>query len=64
MPGLNSRKLMLKGLNDSMVAAYYKQMSESAILLGAQPNSSHSEMMDVLKLQIRIANVKTFKYHN
>lgn len=51
------RSYLLRGLNDSAVAGYYKLMVESAVMLGANRSDAEREMMDTLKFETVLANV-------
>ena len=51
------RSYLLKGLNDSAVAGYYKLMVESAVMLGANRSYDEKEMLEALKFETTLANV-------
>ena len=53
-----SRKMLLKGLEDPDIQAYLTFMKEISILLGANPESAEKEMLEALKFEIEIANIK------
>lgn len=55
--GLPDRTYLLKGLNDSVVAAYLKLMTEAAQLLGADKKAAETELRDALQFEIALANV-------
>ncbi|CAG2167395.1 unnamed protein product, partial [Oppiella nova] len=55
--GLFDRDLLMKGMNDSSVAAYYDLMVKSAVLLGGQQNTAKKQMMEVLEFETLLANV-------
>lgn len=57
------RSYLLRGLNDSAVAGYYKLMVESAVMLGANRERAEVEMLDALKFETILANVSIFVYH-
>ncbi|XP_040072345.1 neprilysin-2-like [Ixodes scapularis] len=54
--GLPDRTYFLKGLNDSVVAAYMKLMTEAAHLLGADKKAAQTELWDALQFEIALAN--------
>ncbi|KAM7312472.1 neprilysin-2-like [Ixodes scapularis] len=54
--GLPDRTYFLKGLNDSVVAAYMKLMTEAAQLLGADKKAAQTELWDALQFEIALAN--------
>ncbi|CAG2122544.1 unnamed protein product, partial [Medioppia subpectinata] len=41
--GLFDRDLLLKGMNDTSVSAYFDLMVKSAVLLGAQKDTAHRQ---------------------
>ncbi len=55
--GLYDRDLLLKGVNDSSVLAYYDLMVKSAVLLGANQKIAKKQMMEVLEFETLLANV-------
>ncbi|XP_054166758.1 neprilysin-2-like [Oppia nitens] len=54
--GLYDRDLLLKGLNDSSVLAYYELMVKSAVLLGADKTVAKKQMKEVLDFETQLAN--------
>ena len=56
--GMPDRSYLLRGLNDSAVAGYYKLMVESAVILGADKTTAEKEMMETLKFETILANVR------
>lgn len=48
---------LIRGLDDSVTAAYYKKMVEAATLLGADKNTAERELLEVLQLEMILANV-------
>lgn len=44
--GMPDRSYLLRGLNDSAVAGYYKLMVESAVMLGANRERAEKEMIE------------------
>ncbi|XP_040061858.1 neprilysin-2 isoform X2 [Ixodes scapularis] len=54
--GLPDRTYLLKGLNDSAVAAYLKLMTEAAQLLGADKKSAEAELREALQFETTLAN--------
>lgn len=57
--GMPDRSYLLKGLNDSAVAGYYKLMVESAVMLGADREYAAREMLEALAFETILANVST-----
>ena len=55
--GLFDRDLLLKGMSDSSVSAYYELMVKSALLLGAKESVAKKQMMEVLEFETLLANV-------
>jgi membrane metallo-endopeptidase-like protein 1 len=56
-PGLGmSREYLIKGLEDVDVQAYLEYMVDVATYLGAEPSTARSEMTDVLKFEMALAN--------
>lgn len=51
------RSYLLRGLNDSAVAGYYKLMVESAVILGANRTTAEEQMLETLKFETVLANV-------
>lgn len=60
MPGVGSRQVMLRGLNDPEVRAYYDLLLESAVLLGAKQFNGNLfyELRKLIDFQILIVNVR------
>jgi predicted metalloendopeptidase len=58
--GMPDRSYLLRGLNDSAVAGYYKLMVESAIILGANRTTAEEQMLEALKFETVLANVTKF----
>ncbi|CAM6031901.1 unnamed protein product, partial [Sphagnum compactum] len=54
--GMPDRSYLLRGLNDSAVAGYYKLMVESAIILGANRTTAEEQMLEALKFETVLAN--------
>lgn len=54
-----SREFLLRGLNDSVVQAYYDYMVDIAVIFGADKESAKDELLDVLDFEIDLANVCT-----
>ena len=52
-----SREYLMKGLEDSDIQAYFTYMKDVAMLLGADQDSAEQEMLEVIKLEIDIANI-------
>lgn len=55
--GMPDRSYLLKGLNDSAVAGYYKLMVESAVMLGADRRRAELDMLEALAFETILANV-------
>jgi len=53
--GMPDRNYLLRGLNDSAVAAYYKLMVDSAVFLGANRTVAEKEMFDALQFETKLA---------
>jgi len=51
------RSYLLRGLNDSAVAGYYKLMVESAVILGADRAQAEKDMLEALQFETILANV-------
>lgn len=49
---------MLRGINDSVVQAYYKYMVDIAIIFGANMERAKEELMAVLEFETSLANVR------
>jgi len=54
--GMPDRSYLLRGLNDSAVAGYYKLMVESSVMLGAERERAEREMLDALYFETILAN--------
>lgn len=52
-----SREFLLRGLNDSVVQAYYEYMVDMATIFGANKTRARDEMLDVLEFEMKLANV-------
>ena len=52
-----SREYLMKGLEDKDVQAYFDYMKDVALLLGAEKSSVDTEMLEVIKFEIQIANI-------
>lgn len=51
------RSYLIRGLNDSVTAAYYKKMVKAATLLGAEESTAKKDLLDALKFEMILANV-------
>lgn len=51
------RTYFIRGLNDSVTAAYYKKMVKAATHLGADESIAEKELLDALHLEMILANV-------
>ena len=60
MPGVGSRQVMLKGLQDPEVRAYFDLLLESAALLGGQEYNEnlYNELIQLIGFQILVVNVR------
>lgn len=54
--GMPDRNYLLRGLNDSAVAAYYKLMVDSAVFLGADRATAEKEMFETLQFETTLAS--------
>ena len=57
---LPSRDYYLKPNSNVELRAYHKYMTQIAILLGADEKTAEAELEDVIKFEVRLANVGTF----
>ncbi|XP_013771859.1 membrane metallo-endopeptidase-like 1 [Limulus polyphemus] len=55
--GMPDRSYLIKGLSDPGVAAYYKLMINSAVLLGASQEDAEEQMLKALNFEITLANI-------
>ncbi|KAI1296514.1 Membrane metallo-endopeptidase-like 1 [Halotydeus destructor] len=62
--GMPDRSYLLRGLNDSAVAGYYKLMVESAVILGADRQTAERDMLEALQFETILANTPWSKYFN
>merc|ERR1719336_1677429 len=57
-PGLGmSREYLMKGLEDADVQAYFTYMKDVALLLGASQEAVDTELLEVIKFEMSIANI-------
>jgi neprilysin len=56
---LPSRDYYLKASSAGDLRAYHKYMTQIALLLGADPETAFDELDDVVKFEIKLANVGT-----
>src|SRR5699024_6073225 len=54
--GMPDRNYLLRGLNDSAVAAYYKLMVNRAVVLGANRSTAEKEMYEALQFETTLAS--------
>ncbi|KAI5709965.1 hypothetical protein M8J76_016122 [Diaphorina citri] len=54
--GLPSRDYFLKGKSDAALLAYHRYMTDVAVLLGADSKTAATELLDVVKFEIQLAN--------
>lgn len=52
-----SREFILRGLNDSVVQAYYDYMVDTAVIFGADREIAKKDSLDVLEFETKLANV-------
>lgn len=52
-----TREFLLRGIDDSVVQAYYDYMVDMAVIFGADEDSVKDELLDVLTFEIKLANV-------
>ena len=52
-----SREFLIKGMDDTIVQAYYSYMVDMAVLFGAERNNAEKEMRESLNLEFALANV-------
>uniref|UniRef100_A0A1A9X1W5 Neprilysin, neutral endopeptidase 2 n=1 Tax=Glossina brevipalpis TaxID=37001 RepID=A0A1A9X1W5_9MUSC len=52
-----SREFLVKGLNETLVKAYYDYMVDMAVLFGADKDDAMSEMKEALEFEIKLANI-------
>ena len=52
-----SREYLMKGLEDSVVQAYFTYMKDISLLMGATAENIEQEMLEVLMFEIEIANI-------
>ncbi|XP_065215808.1 neprilysin-2 isoform X2 [Planococcus citri] len=52
-----SREYLVKGLDEKIVAAYYKYMVDIAVLFGADRNRATKELRESLDFEIQLANI-------
>ena len=57
------RTYLIRGLNDSATAAYYKKMVKTAMLLGADESTAESELLEALQFEMTLANVNMRQFH-
>lgn len=51
------RTYLVRGLNDTSTAAYYRQMVKAAVRLGANEATAERELLEALKFEMTLANV-------
>lgn len=57
MLALPSRDYYLKSSSEGDLLAYHKYMTQTAILLGANAETASEELQDVVKFEMKLANV-------
>lgn len=53
-----SREYLIKGINDTVVQAYFSYMVDMAVLYGAEKTKAQSEMRESLEFEFALANVR------
>lgn len=53
-----SREYLIEGLDNKIVNEYYRYMVDIAVILGAERKRAEKELMESLKFEIKLANVK------
>ncbi|KAH8310551.1 hypothetical protein KR044_001900, partial [Drosophila immigrans] len=56
-----SREYLVKGLNDSLVSAYYDYMVDIAVLFGAKKDEAKEQLKQSLEFEMALANVSLSK---
>lgn len=56
---LPSRDYYLNLSSENDLKAYHRYMTQTAVLLGANPETASSELKDVVKFEMKLANVRT-----
>lgn len=59
MLALPSRDYYLKPSSEGDLVAYHKYMTEIAILLGANAETAGAELQEVIKFEMKLANVRS-----
>lgn len=59
MLALPSRDYYLKPSSEGDLLAYHKYMTEIAILLGANAETAGTELQEVIKFEMKLANVRS-----
>lgn len=57
---LPSRDYYLKMSSEGDLQAYHRYMTQIAILLGANPETASNELQEVVKFEMRLANVMLY----
>lgn len=57
---LPSRDYYLKSSSEGDLQAYHRYMTQIAVILGANPDTAATELEEVVKFEIKLANVKRF----
>lgn len=60
MLALPSRDYYLKPSSEGDLVAYHKYMTEIAILLGANSETAGTELQEVIKFEMKLANVRLY----
>lgn len=59
---LPSRDYYLKSSSEGDLKAYHRYMTQTAILLGANKETASRELEDVVKFEMKLANVRFFHF--
>lgn len=59
---LPSRDYYLKSSSEGDLKAYHRYMTQTAILLGANKDTASRELEDVVKFEMKLANVSSFTF--
>lgn len=57
---LPSRDYYLNLSSENDLKAYHRYMTQTAVLLGANPDTASSELKDVVKFEMKLANVRVY----
>lgn len=57
-----SREYLVKGMNETLVQAYYDYMVDIAVLFGADKDQAKEQLLQSLEFEMALANVCTTKF--